>query len=126
MKRLLVLFLIGSGAIAVALPLHAQEHRDAGGITYALFGWHGIEEHLNHLNRMVGHVRWQMGRYRADGAIRRDFDQIRREVNGVNERYRESGHQRRELLRQIEDLHARLHQLEVRMRVRDKDCYNWR
>jgi hypothetical protein len=126
MKKLLLLFLIGSSIIAATLPLQAQEHRDLGRVTYSFFGWHGIEEHLNHLNRMVGHVRWQMGIYHADGAIRRDFDQIRREVNGVNERYRENGHHRRELLRQIEDLHARLHQLEVRMRVRDKDYYGWR
>jgi hypothetical protein len=127
MKKLLVLFLIGSSAIAVALPLHAQEHRDAGGITYGLFGWgQGIEQHLDHLNRMVGHVRWQMGSYHADGAIRRDFEQIRREVNGVNERYRAGGKDRREVGRQIQDLHARLHQLEVRMRVPEKDCYNWR
>ena len=126
MKKLLVLSLIGLTAVAAALPLQAQEHRDIGPVSYSWFGWHGIQERLNHLNRMVGHVRWQMGRYRADGQIRHEFEQIRREVNGVNERNRAGGYHRRELLRQIDDLHARLHQLETRMRVRATDYYRWR
>ena len=109
------------------LPAEARADGNRGDISLAMFQWGGgIEPHINHLNRMVGHVRWQLSRYHGDPSVRREFANIRRDVDRVNWAYKSGKYDRRQLRGEIEGLHARLHQLEVRMHVRTNDYYGWR
>jgi hypothetical protein len=71
-------------------------------------------------------VRWQLTRYHPNRAMRSDFAEIRRDVDQVNWRFRNGHYDRRQLRQEIDSLHNRLHRLEVRMRVRSSDYYNWR
>lgn len=128
MKRFLLLLLLGFGVTAGSLPARADESGEGSRSPYAWswFSSGGMEAHINQLNRMVGQMRWQMSRYHPDGSIRRDFAEIRREIDQVNGRYQQGGYDRRQLRREIDDLHDRLHQLEIRMHVRARDYYVWR
>jgi hypothetical protein len=125
--KVLLITIVGAALAASNMPAQAHDYGERGGRSYGFLDWHSnVERRVNHLNRMVGHVRWQLTRYHPDGAIRRDFADIRREVDSVNGQYRSSGYDKRELRRQVERLHERLHNLEVRMRVRSNDYYAWR
>lgn len=127
MKRLLLLLLIGSVMSGGSLPVQAHENwGDNRGQTNAWLSWGGLDADINHLNRMVGQVRWQLSRYHGNWSIRRDFDQVRREVDRVNGIHQRGDYHRRELRREIERLHGRLHDLETRLRVRQSDFYHWR
>lgn len=128
MKKFLWLALIGLSLSAGGkLTAVAQETNGRGDFMQAMFQWGGgLEPHINHLNRMVGHVRWQLGRYHGDPSVRREFAGIRRDVDQVNATFKGGKYDRRQLRREIDGLHARLHDLEVRMHVRTNDYYSWR
>lgn len=114
-------------AVGSLVPAGALADSNRGNMSLAMFEWGGgIEPHVNHLNRMVGHVRWQLSRYHGDASVRREFADIRRDVDRVNWAYKNGKYDRRKLRGEIDALHARLHQLEDRMHVRKNDYYNWR
>ena len=122
MRRLIIFLLIGSALSGGTNPVQAHDER---GRTMAWLRWGSLDREINHLNRMVGHVRWQLGRYHADRAVRRDFDHIRSEVDRVNAIHRRGDYDHRELRREIARWHERLHDLEIRLRVRRNDFYRW-
>ena len=127
MRKLLLLLLIGTAMSVGSIPVQAHESGvDHHGLTNAWLSWGGLDKEINHLNRMVGQVRWQVKRYHGDPSIRRDFEQVRRDVDRVNGIHGRGDYDRRELRREIEQLHGRLHDLEVRLRVRQSDYYHWR
>jgi hypothetical protein len=114
-------------AVVTLVPAGARADNERGNFSLAMFQWGGgIEPHINHLNRMVGQVRWQLSRYHGDTSVRRDFANIRRDVDRVNWVYKNGTYDRRQLRAEIDGLHARLHELEVRMHVRTSDYYSWR
>jgi hypothetical protein len=120
----LAVLIFAAGTLA---PAGARAENERGNFSLAMFQWGGgIEPHINHLNRMVGHVRWQLSRYHGDSSVRRDFANIRRDVDRVNWVYKNGKYDRRQLRADIDGLHARLHELEVRMHVRTSDYYSWR
>ena len=109
------------------VAVKASGDNDRSNLPLAMFQWGGgIEPHINHLNRMVGQVRWQLTRYHADASVRRTFAEIRQGVDHVNAVYKAGNYDRRQLRREIDGLHERLHQLEIQMKVRANDYYNWR
>ena len=128
MKKLLWLsiavLIVSLGSV---VPAGAHGDDDRSNASLVMFQWGGsIEPHVNHLNRMVGHVRWQLSRYHGDPGVRREFAGIRHDVDRVNAVFRAGHYDRRRLRQEIDGLHARLHQLEVRMHVRSNDYYGWR
>lgn len=126
MKKLLVLLLIG--ATSCVGTIFAQNHDDNRDSHFSSPWGHGgdLQSHINHLNRMVGHVRWQLTRYHPNSAMRSDFAEIRRDVDHVNWRFKNGRYDRGQLRHEIDSLRDRLHRLEVRMRVRSSDYYIWR
>jgi hypothetical protein len=109
------------------VPIQARANSDRGDFSLTMFQWGGgIEPHVNHLNRMVGHVRWQLSRYHGDTSVRREFADIRRDVDRVNWTFKNGKYDRQKLRGEIDGLRGRLHQLEVRMHVRANDYYIWR
>jgi hypothetical protein len=135
MNKLGLAILVMCGISAVSAPAFAydneyrdnrdnQDNREERG-NYSQARWGGIESDVNHLNRMVGQVRWQLTRYRPDWGIRRDFARIRHDVDRVNGQFRQRNYDRRRLRGEIQRIHAELHQLEERMHVRSSDYYRW-
>jgi chromosome segregation ATPase len=125
---LTILMACALSGTCVSVFAHDREYRndDNDRSEYTQVRWDRLESELNHLNRMVGHVRWELGRYRADWQSRREFESIRRQVDRVNWKYRNNAYDRRDLRREIERLHADLHNLEVRLRAKSWDYYRWR
>jgi hypothetical protein len=126
MKKLLTILLIGATwCVGTVSAQNHEENRD-GRFSLPWGHGHDLQSHINHLNRMVGHVRWQLTRYHPNRAMRSDFEEIRRDVDHVNGQFRNGRYDRGQLRREIDNLHDRLHRLEVRMRVRSSDYYIWR
>ena len=84
-----------------------------------------LERHVDHINRMLTHVRWQVRHYRADWRVRRDVQTISREIDRVNYRFRHGDYNSWRLRREVDRLHDRLHAIEQRMHVRSRDFYRW-
>ncbi len=126
MKGIALLLLMGASLSAASAPVFACDNRDDRRLSYAWFGSHSVEWEVNHLNRMVGQVRWELGRYHASKSMWREFADIRQDVDRVNAKFKQSDYDRRELQREIERLRDRLHDVEVRLHVRTNDYYQWR
>jgi hypothetical protein len=108
-------------------PAHASDRPANGPLTYGFdwMPWSNPQGQINHLNRMVGHVRWQFTRYHSDPMMQRDYWQIRHEVDQLNARFKRGDYDRGKMRADIERLHGRLHDLEVRLRVKKTDIYRW-
>ena len=110
-----------TGATAVAQD-YRYDHRS---VAYYSSSRDSLDRHIDHLNRMLNHVRWEVRRYHADWRIRREVDQISREVDRVNYRFRHGSIRRWGLRHEVDRLHDRLHGIEQRLRVRSRDYYRW-
>jgi len=126
MKKLSLILLIACGLNVPAISISAPDYRSNMAFAYSWPWSNRLDAEINHLNRMRGHVRWQLGHYRANSSIRRDFARLSREIDHVNWEYRQHGYDRRHLHREVERLHAALHDIETRLRVRTWDYYHWR
>jgi hypothetical protein len=124
MKRLILMMALASG-IAGGTAVASDYRSDDRHIAYVVDRGGSLERHINHLNRMVDHVRWELRRYHATRQTRREFEAITREVNRVNYRYRRGAFSHWGLRREVERLHERLHGIEERLRVRSRDYYRW-
>jgi hypothetical protein len=101
---------------------------DRGGTLAYTWPWSArLDTEINHLNRMRGHVRWQLQYYqaRANAAIRSDFGRISRDVDHINAEFKGGNYDRVQLHQRVERLHADLHGIETRLRVRASDYYRW-
>jgi hypothetical protein len=112
----------------VPLPVVLGDSYDR--TTTVAFSWpwsDRLDADVNHLNRMRGHVRWQVNYYRARATpqIRRDFVRTSREIDQVNSEFRQRDYDRGHLRREVERLHADLHDIETRLRIRKSDYYRW-
>ena len=128
MKNLTLVMLVACGLNISAESVSAYNY--SGNTTLAFFWpWSDrLDAEINHLNRMRGHVRWQVNYYRAraNPSIRRDFARISREIDHVNYVAKHGGDDRRHLHRDVERLRVGLHNIETRLRVRSSDYYHWR
>ncbi len=85
----------------------------------------GVGYQVNHLNRMLNHVRGEFSRYGAGWRVRRELGHISAEVNHVNSEYRQGDYGSGHIRSEIEHIHAELHDVEVRLHVRAGDYYRW-
>jgi hypothetical protein len=113
---------------STAIFVPAAEIPETQSLTYGFdwMPWSNLQGQVNHLNRMVGHVRWQFTRYHSDKAMQHEYWQIRHEIDQLNVRFKKGGYDHSTMRRDIERLHGRLHDLEVRLRVKKNDYYHWR
>jgi predicted nucleic acid-binding Zn-ribbon protein len=84
-----------------------------------------LDRQVDHLNRMLDHIRWQVRNYRADWRVRRDVQSIAREVDRLNHRFQSGQYDRSRMRAEIDRLHDRLHGVEQRLQVRSRDYYRW-
>jgi hypothetical protein len=110
-----------SGASALAYESRYDNQRAA----YSGDRHDSFERHVQHLNRMLERVRWQLSRYHANWRVRRDVQDISREVDRVNWKFRKGNYGGRNLRGEVERLHDRLHNVEERLQVRSRDFYRW-
>jgi hypothetical protein len=125
MKKLILVIVLGLSLGSVSVFAYETRYDNR-----ADYGSHerdrrdGLDWRIDHLNRMLSHVRWELSRYRGDWQLRREVERISGEVNRVNWRYRH-GFDSWRLRRHVDGLRAELHQVEVRLHARGGDFYHW-
>jgi hypothetical protein len=120
------LVILSSLAITTA-SVSARANQPDATLAYTWPWANRLDTEINHLNRMRGHVRWQLHYYqvRASSDIRQDFARISREVDHINATFKNPDHDKRQLHSEIERVRADLHRIETRLRVRTSDYYQW-
>jgi hypothetical protein len=125
MKKLSLVILCSLAIAAASISARADRPDITLGYTWP---WtNRLDTEINHLNRMRGHVRWQLHYYQARVSfeIRQDFARISREVDQINTKFKSPDHDRRHLHGEVERVRADLHRIETRLRVRTSDYYQW-
>jgi hypothetical protein len=123
--KTLVLTIALATALSGATAFGYESHHDNDRVSYSHDRREGLDRHVNHLNRMLQHVRWQLRQYRANWRIRRDVENISHDVDRVNRRFRNGDYNAPRLRQEVERLHERLHGVEERLQVRSGDFYRW-
>ena len=126
MKTLTLVMLMVLGLSVGGTRLFAHDYESENRSDYQFVRWDRLGSEINHLNRMLGHVRWELGRYGANWQIRHEYCRIKREADQVNWKFQHGGYDRRQLRREVARLHNDLHSLELQLRVRTWDYYRWR
>jgi hypothetical protein len=126
MENLALLTMIACGLCLAAVSASARDYDYNNPGAYAFFNRDRQDSEINHLNRMRGHVRWELGNYRAGRETRGEFARVSREIDRVNSEFKNRDYDRRHLRREVERLHADLHQIEQQLHVRSRDYYLWR
>jgi hypothetical protein len=80
---------------------------------------------INHINRMLDHVRRELRISWGGWRLRGEVDRLSGEVDRVNWKFNHGAYDRHRLHRQVERIHAELHNLEVRLNMRPSDYYRW-
>ena len=124
MKKLGVIVVLGLGLISTSMFAERDQYGDERA-AYSTNRHDSLEYQIHHLQRMLSHVRWQIREYRANWRIRREVEDISREVNRVTWKFRHGDYNRFRLRRQVERLHDRLHAVEDTLHVRSRDYYRW-
>ncbi len=84
---------------------------------------HRLDSDMNQLNRMLGHVRWQLRNYKKGPQFRERFQRVAREVDKLNTQFRSTDYKPRELRAEIYRLRGDLHQIELDLHVKKADLY---
>lgn len=126
MKKFGIIAAIVLGSMLPGLPAFGHENEDEGNNDYRSVRHEGLDREVNHLNRMLARVRWQLGTYRADRHVRREFWHISREVDDLNRKFAQRFYDRRHLRGEVEHIHGELHHIEDELHVRRNDIYEWR
>lgn len=86
-----------------------------------------MQGEVDHLNRMLAHVRNSMRRYGADRHAWQEYGHLQDEVRQINRQFRrgEQYYNRRRLRAQIEHMHDELHHLEEELKVPARFYYQW-
>ena len=126
MKKLTLVMLMVLGLAAGSNRLFAYDYESENRSDYRLARWDRLDWEINHLNRMLGHVRWEIGRYGASRQLRGDYFRIRKEAEHVNWKFQHGDFDKRWLRRQVARLRTDLHNLEIALHVRTWDYYRWR
>jgi hypothetical protein len=87
-----------------------------------------LQRQVEHLNRMLDHVRGEMRAYGANRRIRYRYDHIQEEAYRLNAMFRRGVqyYDRSRIRGQIEHMRGELHQLEMDLHVRANGYYQWR
>ena len=96
------------------------EHRQDGGGQ--------LQRQIDHLNRMVDHVRGEMRAYGAGRHIRSEYEHLRAETYQLNSQFRRGDqyYDRRRVRAEIEHMHGELHHIEEELHVPTQRYYQWR
>lgn len=127
MKKLI---LAAAVLVGMAGAASAQWNDETPRPRYEQRGWFGggswrAAHELDHLNRMLSHVRWEVRQYGAGWRTRSELNSLTARVADVNARYRSGRVDPRWLRGRIEYLHNELHGIEIRLHARPQHFYRW-
>lgn len=126
MKNLILTTIVAGIALTTARAA-IPEQKDRGSQLAMTWPWsHGLKEEVAHLNRMRGHVRWQLRNYKANKEIRNDFARVSRDIDQINSQFQSASPDRRKLSNEVERAHAALHRIETALKVKSRDYYPWK
>src|SRR4051812_45218573 len=129
MKNLiLATMVIGSMGMGLATgSANTPSGQDRGSQLGMTWPWsHTLKEEVAHLNRMRGHVRWQLRNYRGNKEIRHDFYKVSHDIDEINSRIRSGSSGHANLRHDVERAHIDLHRIETALKVKPRDYYPWR
>lgn len=107
----------------VSVFAYDYENEDPPEYLQVLWGHYGLDSDVNQLNRMLGHVRWQLRNYKKGPLFRDRFEHIAREVDKLNAEFRKGGYKPRKLRDETYRLRRELHQIEIDLHVKKADLY---
>jgi hypothetical protein len=114
------------GVSAGPLSVSAHDYENNDRASYGFMGWRSLADEINHLNRMRGQVRWQLGNYRGGWKLRREFARVSAEIDHINSQFKNEPASRRSLRHEVERVHTELHGIETELHVKPRDYYRWR
>ena len=128
-RLLIITFLFSAGA-----TLAADAGQVSGNEPVSLgFEWPSwfsntgnLQNQINQLNRMLGHVRWQFTRYHSNRALQQDYWRIKHEAERLNAHYKTGKYDQKKMRDDIHGLRVRLQEIEVRLKVKKADLYVWK
>jgi hypothetical protein len=122
MRRWIVLIAGAAFVAAGSVFAYNYENDDPPEYIQVLWGPR-LDSDVNQLNRMLGHVRWQLRNYKKGPQFRDPFQRIAREVDKVNAEFRKGDYKPRKLRDEIYRLRRELHQIEIDLHVKKADLY---
>ncbi len=126
MKKLAFLAVVGLAVMAAPTFAHENEYGDDQRSHYVrTYHRDDISREINHVNRMLEHVRWQLRRYNASWRTRAEVRHISGEIAHVNWEYNHGDYRSWHIRRELEHIYAELHNVELQLRVRSSDYYRW-
>ena len=123
MKKLILIVVLGLTLGSAAAFAHDYGSDVTYGYYYQRPGRLAYE--INHVNRMLAHVRWELRHYGGGWYLRREVARLSVAVDRVNWRYNHGAYDRYYLHREVERIHAELHNIETRLHVRPYEFYRW-
>jgi hypothetical protein len=124
MRKRIWILLIMCGMASAAAPAFAYDYENEDPPEYMQVLWgHRLDSDVNQLNRMLGHVRWQLRNYKKGPQFRDRFEHIARDVDKVNAEFRKGDYKPRKLRDEIYRLRGELHQIEIDLHVKKADLY---
>jgi hypothetical protein len=125
MRKRIWIGLIACAMAGGAAPAfgYDYENDDPPEYVQVLWGHHGLDSDVNQLNRMLGHVRWQLRNYKKGPQFRDRFEHIARDVDKLNAEFRKGDYKPRKLRDEIYRLRRELHQIEIDLHVKKADLY---
>ena len=118
------IFLSLNLSVASAFAHEDEENRD-GESQYIPIRHNSLNYEINHLNRMLAHVRWEARRYGAGWHLRRELAEAAGQVNHLNRESRYPFVDRYHMRREIARVRGLLHHIEQELHVRAGDFYRW-
>ena len=127
MKKLLFAVLVSAalGGSAFAQWNHDGDRRDDDRGVEHNGGGYRIGREVEHLNRMLNHVRGEARQSNVGWRTRSEIERVSSRVAEVNNRFRSGHFNPGWLHNRIEQLHSDLHSIEVRLSGRSNNYYRW-
>lgn len=124
----LIGFCMGLATVSATAREYDRERQNPNDLRIGMtWPWgRSLKEEVNHLNRMRGHVRWQLRNYKGNREIRSDFYRISKEIDEINRRFQSGSFNRGRLRADVNRAHTELHRIEMALKVKVRDFYPWR
>lgn len=106
-----------------ASALMSQDYRIA--MTWP-WSSHNLQEEVNNLNRMRGHLRWQFRNYKASNETRQRLYKVSHDIDGINTKFRTQTFDKKQLRADISSAHSEMTSIERALKVKPRDYYVWK
>jgi hypothetical protein len=84
-----------------------------------------LQAHINRMNKMLAHVKWELSQYKGDWRLKREAERISDEARRINWKFEHRRGDRDEIRSDVQRIRAKLHNIEERLHVRSGDFFRW-